>query len=55
MNMQDEIIISLGIFGAFLLILTISGIISDFIFPNWKWLDNWINTLPMMTDEENSY
>lgn len=55
MSKLDEILIILWVIGAILLMFAISGVVSDFIFPHWKWLNNWINTLPMIQAVDAEY
>lgn len=53
--MLEELVITLGIIDAILFIFAVSGVVSDFIFLHWKWLNDWIDTLPMIQEDENTY
>lgn len=33
----------------------ILGVVSDMILPHWKWLNDWIETLPMMQAVDAEY
>lgn len=41
--------------GAIFFGFGILGMVSDFIFPRWKWLNDWIDTLPMMQAIDAEY
>lgn len=36
----------------FAVLFAVGGFVSDFILPHIKWLNDWIDTLPMMRGEE---
>lgn len=44
--------VELAIFSVFMLILGIGGLIADYVFPHIGPLQRWIDSLPMMDDEE---
>lgn len=47
-----ELVTALEIIAAILLLLGAGGIIADCISPKWKWLNRYIDKLPLM-DETN--
>lgn len=49
---MENPVVLLAILGAFLLILAIGGIIADYILPHIEPLNRFINSLPMMLEEE---
>ena len=44
--------VELAILSVFLLILGIGGLIADYVFPHICPLQRWIDSLPMLEDEE---
>ncbi len=52
MSALEELAFVAGVGGVIFFGFGILGVISDFIFPRWKWLNNWIDTLPMMQEEK---
>ena len=44
--------VELAILSVFLLILGIGGLIADYVFPHIGPLQRWIDSLPMLEDEE---
>lgn len=44
--------VELAILSAFMLMLGIGGLIADYVFPHIGPLQRWIDSLPMMDDEE---
>ena len=44
--------VELAILSVFLLILGIGGLIADYVFPHIGPLQQWIDSLPMLEDEE---
>lgn len=55
MSTIEEIIFVIGGVGVIFFGFGVLGVVSDLIFPHWKWLNDWINTLPMMQKSKNSY
>jgi len=55
MSALERIIFVAGAGGVIFFGFGILGLVSDLIFPHWKWLNDWIDTLPMMQENENSY
>lgn len=53
--MLEEIIFVVGAEGALLFGFGILGAVCDLIFAHCKWLDDWIDTLPLMQKDENFY
>lgn len=49
--MEDPVVL-LAVLSAFLWILAIGGIVADYILPRIEPLDRFINSLPMMQQEE---
>lgn len=55
MNIIEGILFYIGIGGAIFFGFGIIGMVSDFIFPHWKCLNDWTDTLPMTQKDENFY
>lgn len=55
MSMIEEIIFCAGVWGVILLCFGVFGAMSDLILPHWKWINDWIDTLPMIQKDENFY
>lgn len=53
--MIKDILFYIGIGGVIFFGFGVLGVVSDFIFPHCKWLNDWIDTLPMMQETEKSY
>lgn len=47
-----DVITVLGIMAGYLLILALGGVVADYILPHIHPLARWINTLPMMSNEQ---
>lgn len=52
MSVLDEIIFVIGAGGAIFFGFGVLGLVADFVCPHLKWLNDWINTLPMMRGEK---
>lgn len=48
---MDDLIVTLGLFAAYLLILSVGGLVADYVFPHIGPLVRWIDTLPLMREE----
>lgn len=48
---MDDLIVTLGLFAAYLLILSVGGLVADYVFPHIGPLARWIDTLPLMQEE----
>lgn len=48
---MDDLIVTLGLFAAYLLILSVGGLVADYVFPHIGPLARWIDTLPLMREE----
>ena len=55
MSVSDGIIFYAGIGGVIFFCFSILGVVSDLIFPHWEWLNDRIDTLPMMKKDKNLY
>lgn len=55
MSVLDEIIFVIGVVGVIFFGFGLWGVVSDLVFPHLKWLNDWIDTLPMMQEYKNSY
>ncbi len=47
-----DIVTALAIMAGYLLILALGGVVADYILPYIRPLERWINTLPMMSNEQ---
>lgn len=50
--MIEDILFYVGIGGVIFFGFGVLGVVSDLILPCWKWLNEWINTLPMAQEEK---
>lgn len=48
---MEDLVIALGLFTAYLLILFCGGLVADYVFPHIGPLARWIDTLPLMQEE----
>ncbi len=55
MSALEELAFVAGVGGVIFFGFGVMSVVSDFIFPRWKWLNDWIDTLPMMQDEEENF
>lgn len=50
--MKEDPVVLLAFLCAFLLVLALCGVIADYVLPRIKPLNRFINSLPMMREEE---
>lgn len=48
----DELAVNLALLAGFLFILTVGGIIADYVFPHIPFIQRWLGSLPDWEDEE---
>ncbi|MPM27526.1 hypothetical protein SDC9_74038 [bioreactor metagenome] len=48
---MEDLIILLAFMSPLFLVLTIGGVVADFIFPHIKCINRYINRLPMMQND----
>lgn len=48
---MEDLVITLGLFAAYLLILSVGGLVADYVLPHIGPLVRWIDTLPLMRKE----
>ncbi len=53
MSALEKIAFITGAGGAIFFGFGVLGVISDVILLHWKWINDWIDTLPVMREEEN--
>ena len=53
--MLRGIIFVTGVIGVIFFGFGVLGVVSDLILPHWKWLNDWIDTLPMMQAVDAEY
>lgn len=51
-DFTEDLIINMGLFGVFLLILAVGGVIADYVFPHIPPLQRWLDSLPDYEDDE---
>lgn len=51
---MDDLIYLLTLMALLLWLLCIGGFVADIILPHCKWLNDWIDTLPMMQNDDES-
>ena len=51
-ELLDELVVSLMLLAAFLLILSIGCIIADYVFPRIPFIQRWLNSLPDWEEED---
>lgn len=51
---MDELFVCLLFLAALFAVLAVGGLIADYVFPRIDPLERWIESLPMMNDEEGA-
>lgn len=54
MSAMEGIILVIGGVWVIFFGFGVLGVVSDLILPHWKWLNDWIDTLPMIRSEKTS-